>query len=161
MFILKDYNKENDTNFHMDSLDWFEAYRANIANKVKEGWQIDVFIVVNMFLTWFDSKYLNNSHSYGIKIRGVVVNRYKKKAPLKNEQIENLMGIPIISTIPEDSNVEKSIKYNVPVVHLEPFSKSAISFKSSFTSWMSLSLIGLTSQKYISSTSYYLLVGKF
>jgi len=72
------------------------------------------------------AKLINN---YGVKILGVVVNRDRKNAPLGDEQIENLMGLPIISKISDDKDVEKSIKYNVPVVHMEPYSKSALSFK--------------------------------
>ena len=56
--IIDDYNKEFDTNF---SLDTFAAYNKDISNRLKKNKpeQIDILIVVNMYLTGFDSKPLN------------------------------------------------------------------------------------------------------
>ncbi|ACA55536.1 type I restriction endonuclease subunit R [Clostridium botulinum] len=53
--IIKDYNEMFDTKY---STDTFQGYFANVSKKVKSG-QIDILIVVNMFLTGFDSKTLN------------------------------------------------------------------------------------------------------
>ncbi|APC81994.1 TPA: type I restriction endonuclease subunit R [Clostridium botulinum] len=53
--IIKDYNEMFDTKY---STDTFQGYFANVSKKVKLG-QIDILIVVNMFLTGFDSKTLN------------------------------------------------------------------------------------------------------
>jgi type I restriction enzyme, R subunit len=53
--MIKDYNGTFGTNF---STDTFDGYYKDIANKVKEK-KIDILLVVNMFLTGFDSKYLN------------------------------------------------------------------------------------------------------
>ncbi|APQ76337.1 type I restriction endonuclease subunit R [Clostridium botulinum] len=53
--IIKDYNEMFDTKY---STDTFQSYFANVSKKVKSG-QIDILIVVNMFLTGFDSKTLN------------------------------------------------------------------------------------------------------
>ncbi len=53
--IIKDYNGMFDTKY---STDTFQGYFANVSKKVKSG-QIDILIVVNMFLTGFDSKTLN------------------------------------------------------------------------------------------------------
>ncbi|WP_239761031.1 type I restriction endonuclease subunit R [Mammaliicoccus sp. N-M51] len=57
--IIADYNATFDTNF---STDTFQGYFNHISNSVKKGVKdskIDVLIVVNMFLTGFDSKVLN------------------------------------------------------------------------------------------------------
>ncbi len=56
--IIDDYNKEFDTNF---SLDTFAAYNKDIANrlKIKKSPKIDLLLVVNMYLTGFDSRPLN------------------------------------------------------------------------------------------------------
>lgn len=57
--IIADYNATFGTNF---STDTFEGYFNHISNSVKKGVKdskIDVLIVVNMFLTGFDSKVLN------------------------------------------------------------------------------------------------------
>lgn len=53
--IITDYNKMFRTNF---STDTFNAYNTDISKKIKSK-QIDILIVVNMYLTGFDSKPLN------------------------------------------------------------------------------------------------------
>lgn len=53
--IIKDYNKMFETNY---SLTTFDGYFKDVSKKVKNA-QIDILIVVNMFLTGFDSKKLN------------------------------------------------------------------------------------------------------
>lgn len=52
---ISDYNRIFDTNF---STDTFDKYYKDISKKSKER-KIDILLVVNMFLTGFDSKYLN------------------------------------------------------------------------------------------------------
>ncbi len=56
--IIKDYNEMFDTNF---STDTYASYNKDIANrlKIKKLSQIDILIVVNMYLTGFDSRPLN------------------------------------------------------------------------------------------------------
>lgn len=53
--IISDYNKIFDTNY---STDTFSSYFSDVSKKVKSA-KIDILIVVNMFLTGFDSKTLN------------------------------------------------------------------------------------------------------
>ncbi|GAA0103195.1 type I restriction endonuclease subunit R [Paraclostridium bifermentans] len=53
--IIADYNKIFDCNY---STDTFANYFSDVSKKVKTA-QIDILIVVNMFLTGFDSKTLN------------------------------------------------------------------------------------------------------
>lgn len=53
--IITDYNQMFDTNY---STDTFSSYFADVSKKVKNA-KIDILIVVNMFLTGFDSKTLN------------------------------------------------------------------------------------------------------
>ena len=56
--MIKDYNKLYDTNF---STDTYEAYRKDISDRVKgkKTKQLDILMVVNQFLTGFDSKPLD------------------------------------------------------------------------------------------------------
>lgn len=57
--MMKDYNTNFDTNFTTDT---FQEYFNHVSKNVKKGVKdnkIDVLIVVNMFLTGFDSKVLN------------------------------------------------------------------------------------------------------
>jgi type I restriction enzyme R subunit len=53
--IIKDYNKMFDTNY---STDTFSSYFTDVSKRVKLA-QIDILVVVDMFLTGFDSKKLN------------------------------------------------------------------------------------------------------
>ncbi len=56
--IIKDYNEMYNTNF---STDTFTAYHKDISDRVKgkKTKQLDILLVVNMFLTGFDSKPLS------------------------------------------------------------------------------------------------------
>ena len=55
---MKQYNEMYETTFDLDT---FESYRKDIANRLKQKDlpQIDILLVVNMFLTGFDAKPLN------------------------------------------------------------------------------------------------------
>ncbi|STY78253.1 Type-1 restriction enzyme R protein [Macrococcoides caseolyticum] len=56
---IEDYNKLFNTNFNLET---FDNYFKDVSNRVKKGIKnekIDILIVVNMFLTGFDSKVLN------------------------------------------------------------------------------------------------------
>lgn len=52
---IKDYNELFGTNF---STDTFDQYYVDVAKRAKDK-QIDILLVVNMFLTGFDNKFLN------------------------------------------------------------------------------------------------------
>lgn len=57
--IMKDYNENFDTNFTTDiTQEYFNNVSKNVKKGVKDN-KIDVLIVVDMFLTGFDSKILN------------------------------------------------------------------------------------------------------
>lgn len=53
--MIKDYNEMFNTNF---STETYDAYRADVDKKLREA-KIDILLVVDMFLTGFDSKKLN------------------------------------------------------------------------------------------------------
>lgn len=53
--MIKDYNNMFATNFSTDN---YDSYRADVDKKVRTA-QIDILLVVRMFLTGFDSKKLN------------------------------------------------------------------------------------------------------
>ncbi|WP_300359028.1 HsdR family type I site-specific deoxyribonuclease, partial [Fusobacterium sp.] len=56
--IVEDYNKIFGENFNLNQDNGFNSYFIDISKKVKER-KIDILLVVNMFLTGFDSKYIN------------------------------------------------------------------------------------------------------
>lgn len=59
--FIVDYNKMFETNFSTKDSKVFYSYYQDIAKKVKER-RIDILLVVNMFLTGFDSKTLNTMY---------------------------------------------------------------------------------------------------
>ena len=56
--FIGDYNKTFETKFSTKDSKSFYNYYNEIAKRVKQR-EIDILLVVNMFLTGFDSKYLN------------------------------------------------------------------------------------------------------
>jgi len=64
------------------------------------------------------------------KILGVVLNRVKGTVhELKTEEIEKMLGTPILSEIPEDSNVSISIAVKSPIVNSYSNSPASIGIK--------------------------------
>ncbi|MCM3089304.1 type I restriction endonuclease subunit R [Bhargavaea ginsengi] len=57
--MIRDYNQLFDTNY---STETFSSYFTDVSKKVKSA-QIDILIVVNMFLTGFDAKTLNTLYT--------------------------------------------------------------------------------------------------
>ncbi len=67
---IANYNRQFKTNYN--SGDQFYAYYRDIAQRVKNR-QIDILIVVNMFLTGFDSKPLNTLYvDKNLKYHGLI-----------------------------------------------------------------------------------------
>ena len=64
------------------------------------------------------------------KVLGVVVNRVKGlKHELSMSEIKSMLDVPIISIVPEDLAVPRSIAKKTPVVHHKPRSKSSLEFQ--------------------------------
>ena len=67
--MITDYNELFDTNY---STDTFQNYFADVSKRVKTA-QIDILLVVNMFLTGFDSKTLNTLYvDRNLKYHGLI-----------------------------------------------------------------------------------------
>jgi septum site-determining protein MinD len=65
-----------------------------------------------------------------VKVLGVVLNRFRgKKYEMSLPEIRSMLGAPILTIVPEDSAVPKSIKNRRPVVHHKPNSGASIAFK--------------------------------
>ena len=70
--FIGDYNKTFGTNYTTKDSQSYYNYYNDIARKVKEK-QIDVLLVVNMFLTGFDSKLLNTLYvDKNLKFHGLI-----------------------------------------------------------------------------------------
>jgi septum site-determining protein MinD len=65
-----------------------------------------------------------------INVLGVVVNRVKGlKHEMSMNEIRAMLEVPIISIVPEDIAIPKSISSKTPVVHHKPRSRSSIQFQ--------------------------------
>ena len=65
----------------------------------------------------------------GTKILGVVVNRIRGlRHELSLSEIKSMLEVPIISAVPEDLAVPRSIAKRIPVVHHKPNSRASIEF---------------------------------
>lgn len=56
--VIQNHNQTFNTSFSLKDKDGFNTFRKNIANKVRSA-ELDILIVVNMFLVGFDAKLLN------------------------------------------------------------------------------------------------------
>lgn len=75
-------------------------------------------------------KTLKIAESMGKKILGVVVNRITGDAhEMSREEIENLIGMPILTEIPEDRRINESMALKIPVVSYRPDSPASIELK--------------------------------
>lgn len=74
----------------------------------------------------------------GTHILGVVLNRVTgKNSELTIDEVEALLGYPVVSVIPEDHVVHDSLSAKTPVVSYKPNAKSSVEFKK-----LAASLIG-------------------
>ena len=70
--MVADYNKMFGDNFNLNQDNGFNSYFVDISKKIKER-KIDILLVVNMFLTGFDSKYLNTLYvDKNLKYHGLI-----------------------------------------------------------------------------------------
>jgi type I restriction enzyme R subunit len=82
--FIQHYNKQFSTNFTNRDTQSFYNYYNDIAKRVKHK-QVDLLVVVNMFLTGFDSKYLNTLYvDKNLKYHGLI-QAYSRTNRILNE----------------------------------------------------------------------------
>jgi type I restriction enzyme R subunit len=82
--FIQDYNKQFNTNFTSKDSQSYYNYYNDIAKRVKHR-QIDILVVVNMFLTGFDSKTLNTLYvDKNLKHHGLI-QAYSRTNRILNE----------------------------------------------------------------------------
>lgn len=75
-------------------------------------------------------KVLKIAEESDIRIIGAVVNRIRRRGhELASDQISDILGIPVITEIPEDSNVPKSILEKKSIIERHPRSPASIEIK--------------------------------
>ena len=58
-----------------------------------------------------------------------MITKRKASDSLTTSNIEDILGFPVISEIPFDEEVEKSLCLRYPVVFTQPLAKSSVEFK--------------------------------
>jgi len=121
---IEDYNKMFWTKFSTRDTQSFYNYYNDIAKKVKER-QIDILLVVNMFLTWFDSKTLNTLYvDKNLKYHWLI-QAFSRTNRILNEQKSQWN---IVSFMNLKKNVDEAItlfsnKEAIETILIEPLEK--------------------------------------
>jgi septum site-determining protein MinD len=75
-------------------------------------------------------KTINIARKLGREIGGIILNRVENKNyEVKRKDVESICGVNVVSIIPEDKNIQRSLIFQKPVVSYKPFSKSSKEFK--------------------------------
>lgn len=70
------------------------------------------------------------AHESGAKVLGVVLNRVRGHShELSVEDVNEMLGVPVIAVVPEDPYVPRAIAQKIPVVHFAPSSRAARQFR--------------------------------
>jgi septum site-determining protein MinD len=63
-------------------------------------------------------------------VLGIVINRVKGDSfEIMPHEIESLCEVPVVSKVPEDKNIKKSVFERIPVIYHSPYSPAAIEFR--------------------------------
>ena len=101
--MIDDYNELFDDNFSTDN---FEGYFKSICNRFRNG-EIDILLVVNMFLTGFDSKRLNTLYvDRNLQYHGLIQAFSRTNRVYNNVKTQgNIIGFDI-----KKENVDEALK---------------------------------------------------
>lgn len=119
---IQDYNKMFGTNFTTKDSSSFYNYYKNIAQKVKER-DVDILLVVNMFLTGFDSKTLNTLYvDKNLKYHGLI-QAYSRTNRILNEQKShgNIVSFRNLKNATDMAVALFSNKEANEIIFLEPY----------------------------------------
>ncbi len=131
-FIL-DYNKLFDTKFSTKDSESFYNYYNDISKKVKER-KIDILLVVNMFLTGFDSKPLNTLYvDKNLKYHGLI-QAYSRTNRVLNEQKSqgNIVVFRNLKNRTDEAITLFSNKEAIEVIIMKPYEDYTAKFDEAF-----------------------------
>ena len=119
---IGDYNKMFGTNFTTKDMTSFYNYYKNVAQRVKER-DIDILLVVNMFLTGFDSKHLNTLYvDKNLRYHGLI-QAYSRTNRILNEQKShgNIVAFRNLKKVTDEAVALYSNKDAKEVIFLKPY----------------------------------------
>jgi type I restriction enzyme R subunit len=119
---IKDYNEMFGTNYTTKDSKSFYNYYRDIADRVKKK-EIDLLLVVNMFLTGFDSKELNTLYvDKNLKFHGLI-QAYSRTNRILNEKKSqgNIVSFRNLKKATDDAVALFSNKDAKEIIFLQPF----------------------------------------
>lgn len=131
--FIEDYNKLFDTKFSTRDSEDFYNYYNDISKKVKER-KIDVLLVVNMFLTGFDSPTLNTIYvDKNLKYHGLI-QAYSRTNRILNEQKSqgNIVAFRNLKNRTDEAITLFSNKEAIEVIIMKPYEDYTAKFDEAY-----------------------------
>lgn len=119
---MLEYNKNYGTNFTIGDSNAFYQYSRDISKRVKKR-EIDLLVVVNMFLTGFDSKYLNTLYAdKNLRYHGLIQS-FSRTNRILNEQKShgNIVSFRNLKESTDEAIALYSNKEAKEVIFMEPY----------------------------------------
>lgn len=130
---IEDYNKLFDTKYNTKDSESFYNYYNDISKKVKER-KIDILLVVNMFLTGFDSPTLNTMYvDKNLKYHGLI-QAYSRTNRILNEQKSqgNIVAFRNLKNRTDEAITLFSNKEAIEVIIMKPYEDYTAKFDEAF-----------------------------
>lgn len=131
--FIEDYNKLFDTKFSTKDSESFYNYYNDISKKVKER-KIDILLVVNMFLTGFDSPTLNTMYvDKNLKYHGLI-QAYSRTNRILNEQKSqgNIVAFRNLKNRTDEAITLFSNKEAIEVIIMKPYEEYTSKFDEAY-----------------------------
>jgi type I restriction enzyme R subunit len=137
--FIQDYNKLFGDNFTTKDSQSFYNYYNDISKKVKER-KIDILVVVNMFLTGFDSPTLNTMYvDKNLRYHGLI-QAYSRTNRILNEQKSqgNIVAFRNLKNRTDEAITLFSNKEAIEVIIMKPYEDYTAKFDEAFEHLISL-----------------------
>lgn len=133
------YNKLYGTKFSTQTSQLYYNYYNDIAKKVKEK-QIDVLLVVNMFLTGFDSKTLNTLYvDKNLKFHGLIQAFSRTNRILNDKKSQgNIVCFRNLKKLTDDAITLFSNKEAKEIILVEPYENYVEKFNKAFSELLNI-----------------------
>jgi type I restriction enzyme, R subunit len=137
--FIGDYNQLFDTKFSTKDSESFYNYYNDISKKVKER-KIDILLVVNMFLTGFDSPTLNTLYvDKNLKYHGLI-QAYSRTNRIINEQKSqgNIVAFRNLKNRTDEAITLFSNKEAIEVIIMKPYEDYTVKFNDAFADLLAI-----------------------
>ncbi|MCZ8167868.1 type I restriction endonuclease subunit R [Flavobacterium sp.] len=137
--FINDYNQLYDTKFSTKDSESFYNYYNDISKKVKER-KIDILLVVNMFLTGFDSPTLNTLYvDKNLKYHGLI-QAYSRTNRVLNEMKSqgNIVVFRNLKDVTDQAITLFSNKDAIDVIIMKPYEDYAVKFNEAYQKLLAL-----------------------